>query len=65
MSNHFKEIFEDGNKAMVERWNQDRELRREELELQRRKFELEEKERQANHTMMMALAQALLKKFGE
>jgi hypothetical protein len=57
---------------MIERMNQDQEsrkkeleLRKEEIELQRRKLDLEENERKANSAMMMALAQTLLKKFGD
>lgn len=41
---------------------EDLRLRREELELQKRKMELEEKDRQANQAVMLALAQALVKK---
>jgi hypothetical protein len=74
-----REWLEESNNAMVKCINkdqemcnqdlelrkQDLELRKEQIEFERQKLELEEGECKASSAMMLALAQTLLKKFGD
>lgn len=57
-----KDFIEESNQKMIECWKEDHDLRREELRMQQQKLDMEEKDRQANQSLILALTQALLKK---
>lgn len=60
-----QESIEESNQKMFDLWSQDQDLRREELKLQQRRLDMEEKDREKNQSLVLALTQALLKKLGE
>jgi hypothetical protein len=60
--NELRCVIEASNKAILDRWEEEKKLRNEELELTKRKLDMEEADRKVFQQMMLAVAQALVKK---